>query len=107
MPEDPRARLTAQSIAGVIDSLDLAAGRADDLVACVGMAVARGRAWTLAEDLAASPRGEWPAEIDCRDRVVAALGGRLLRPRAMLRGALLLIRLGELRSVTRAIERLE
>jgi len=87
--------------------IDLAAGRGDELVARVGMAVARERAWALAEDLAALPPEEWPAEIDRRDRAVAALGGSLLRPRALLRAALLLIRLGEPGSVARIIERLE
>jgi hypothetical protein len=53
------------------------------------------------------PPEEWPAEIDRRDRAVAALGGSLLRPRALLRAALLLIRLGEPGSVARIIERLE
>jgi hypothetical protein len=87
--------------------IDLAAGRGDELVASVGMSVARERAWALAKELAALPREQWPAEIDRRDRVVAALGGRLLRPRPLLRATLLLIRLGELGSVARVIERLE
>ena len=87
--------------------IDLVAGRGDELVAGVGMAVARERAWSLAETLAALPRDQWPAEIDRRDRAVAALGGRLLRPRVLLRAVLLLIRLGERGSVARVIERLE
>jgi len=87
--------------------IDLAAGRGDELVASVGMVAARERAWSLAEDLAALPRGEWPAEIDRRDHAVAALGHRLLSPRPLMRSALWLVRLGELRSVARVIERLE
>jgi hypothetical protein len=60
---------------------------------------ARAGAWRFATDLAATPESRWTTSIEERDRRVARVGERVLRPGALMGAGLLLVRLRERQDV--------
>jgi hypothetical protein len=87
--------------------IDYAAGEADEALARFGMNVARGQAWKVAESLSALPAEERVLKIKELDQTVVKMGRRIYNPGYFLRLILLLIRVGEIRSVHRIIQILE
>lgn len=87
--------------------LDYAAGEADEALTRFGMNIARGQAWKVAESLSALSPEDRATKIKELDQAVVKLGRRIHNPGYLLRLVLLLIRLGEIRSVPRIIQILE
>ncbi len=75
--------------------LDRVGGRSADHVVRFSIVTARAGAWRFATELVATPEEAWEAAIADRDRAVARIGDRVLRPGARISTALLLIRLRE------------
>lgn len=85
--------------------VDRAAGQFDEMIACWTIERARHGAWELAERLAAAPDDEDRLIAD-RDRKVAAIGTRILRPSLPTRLAVAAASLresGDVRSVADAL----
>jgi len=87
--------------------LDYAAGEADEYVAKFGMTISRGHAWNVAKGLSDLAPQDRIAKIAELDREVLKISKIILNPGYRVRAVLLLIRLGEIRSVPRIIEMLE
>lgn len=87
--------------------LDYAAGEADEALARFGMNVARGQAWKVAESLSALSLEKRAAKIRELDQAVVKMGRKIQNPGYLLRLVLLLVRLGEIRSIPRIIQVLE
>jgi len=87
--------------------LDTFAGEADEALARFGMKLTRGHAWQTAEALSnLSPEGQ-ALKIGELDQKIAALGKKILNPGYVIRLVLMIIRIGEIRSVARIIRILE
>ncbi len=84
--------------------LDLAAGGLDEWLARFGIEQSRGAAWRLAQEYTAAAPEARPAKLADMDRRIAHLSRLIESPGIWLRLSLLLVRLGELRSVPRIIE---
>jgi len=87
--------------------LDYFAGETDEALAKLGMKIARGRAWRVAEELSDLSPEEQALKIEELDRKVAEIGKKILNPGYVIRLVLFLIRIGEVRSVPRVIQILE
>ena len=87
--------------------LDRLAGRLDEALIGATLVQLRAGAWTFAQQLHAAAAGDEGALIAERDRHVAGIGLAIARPKPLLRLALGLVRLGELRSVSGVIDLLE
>ena len=87
--------------------LDNLAGTADENLAKFGMSIARGHAWDVAQEISVLPKQERASKIAELDRHIAEMGKMILNPGYFVRLILLLIRIGELRSVPGIIEILE
>lgn len=84
--------------------VDLAAGKIDEYLALFGIRAARDFAWDVAQRFSVLERGEWPAEEKVLDEQVSSFADRIRNPRWSFRLLLLLIRLGEEKSVRSVIE---
>ncbi len=86
---------------------DFAAGELDETFSRFGIEVARGRAWNVAQDIATQP----PSKIDDRihelDQETYKLGKMILSPGIVLQTILLIIRVGEIGSISKTITILE
>lgn len=86
---------------------DLAAGGLDEWLARFGIELSRDHAWRVAEEYSALAPQRRPEKLAALDRAIAQLNRKIRSPKLTLRAALLLVRLGELRSVARIIAILE
>lgn len=86
--------------------LDWLAGRLDEMLIGSSLRHARSRAWDFAVELRV-PGSDEAALITAKDRRVAAIGRHIAKPGLLLRAALGIVRLGELRSVVGIIKLLE
>ena len=87
--------------------LDRLAGRVDESLANFGMKISRGHAWSVAEMLAAlSPEDQLIKIIDL-DNDIFKIGKTILYQGYIIWLVLLLIRIGEMRSVPKIIQILE
>jgi hypothetical protein len=75
--------------------LDRFGARTQTEVVRFSIVVARTGAWRFATELAATPEEAWEAAIAARDRAVAAVGERVLRPGFWMGAGLRLVRLRE------------
>jgi hypothetical protein len=82
---------------------DLAAGDFDETLSRFGIEIARGRAWSVAKDLAACPPTEMDTRIEELDQGTCKLSRLILSPGKITQTVLLIIRLGEIRSISRTI----
>ena len=99
-----------EELAGVwplLKLLDYAAGEADEYLAKFGMIISRGHAWEVAKELSDLAPQERTSKIEDLDREVSEIGTIILNPGYFVRSVLLLIRLGEIRSVPGIIRMLE
>lgn len=99
-----------QDLAGVwplLKFFDLAAGDLDETLARFGIEVARERAWQVAQDIASQPLGEIETRIQELDQETYRLGKLILAPGKILQVILLIIRLGEIGSISKTIATLE
>ncbi len=87
--------------------IDRMAGRFDESLADLAMKFTRGQAWKVATQLHPLTSEQRTARIIALDRDIAKVGQLMLGPGLWLQLVLLLIRLGEMRSVKRIIEILE
>jgi hypothetical protein len=86
--------------------LDVVGARTQTEVVRFSIVTARAGAWRFATELAATPETGWEPLIDDRDRRVAAVGERVLRPGPRIGAALLLARLREGQDLAANVERL-
>ena len=86
---------------------DLAAGDIDETLSRFGIEIARGRAWQVAKEIAASPPAEVNAKIHKLDQETYQLGKIILAPGKVFQLILLVIRLGELGTIPKTIATLE
>jgi len=86
---------------------DLAAGDLDETLSRFGIEIARGRAWQVAQDIAAQALTEIDARIRELDQETYKLGKMILVPGKIFQVVLLIIRLGELGSISKTIAILE
>lgn len=84
--------------------LDVVGARSQTEVVRFSIVTARAGAWRFATALAATPDASWPPLIDDRDRRVAAVGERVLRPGPWFGAALLLARLRERQDLAANVE---
>ena len=75
--------------------LDHIGGRSRTELVRFSIVAARAGAWQFATELAEEPTSRWSVPIEERDRRVAAVGRRVLRPGAWMSAGLLLVRLRE------------
>lgn len=75
--------------------LDVVGGRSQTEVVRFSIVAARAGAWRFAERLAATPESGWDEPITDRDRAVARVGDRVLRPGPRIGAALLVARVRE------------
>jgi len=87
--------------------LDYIAGEADEAVTKFGMKIVRGHAWNVAEELSDLSPEDQALKIGELDQKVAEIGKKILNPGYVIRLVLILIRMGEVRSVPRIIQILE
>jgi hypothetical protein len=87
--------------------LDYAVGEADENLVKFGMKIARGDAWSVAQEISVLPKQKRALKIAELDHHVAEIGKMILNPGYIVRLVLFLIRIGELRSVPRIIEILQ
>lgn len=88
----------------ILGILDRMAGTADDRIIDFSMQVARDHAWRFAEKLAPLDAADQEAEIARVDALIALFGRRIWKPNFIVRGAFMVIRLGERGSVPRIID---
>lgn len=86
--------------------LDWLAGRLDETLVGATLLHMRAKAWAFAQELRA-PEIDEGALIAAKDERVAEIGRKIERPKPLLRLALGIVRLGELRSVVAIIDLLE
>jgi hypothetical protein len=84
--------------------LDVVGGRTQTELMRFSIVAARAGAWQFAEQLVATPESRWPALIADRDRRVARVGERVLRPGLRISTALLLARLRERHDLAENVE---
>ena len=87
--------------------LDQWAGGADEALANLGMKIFRGHAWEVAQELSVLAGEAKEKRIQELDEKVVKMGRQVLKPGFVIRLLLLLIRMGELRSVSKVIQILE
>jgi hypothetical protein len=87
--------------------LDKIAGEADEGLAKFGMKYTRGRAWKAAEELSGLSPEAQAVKKKILDQNVADIGNKIVYPGWVIRLLLFLVRIGEMRSVTRIIQILE
>lgn len=103
--DDVQQKLT--EVWPLLKLLDRIAGRLDEALANFGLLITRGRAWRVAESLAALPPEQREARIREVDAEITKIGDAILFQGYYVWLVLLLIRIMELRSVRRVIEILE
>ena len=86
---------------------DLAAGDLDETFSRFGIEIARGRAWRVAQDIASRTPSELDARIFELDQETYQLGKMILYPGRLFQTVLLIIRLGEIGSISKIIAILE
>jgi hypothetical protein len=84
--------------------LDVVGARTQSEVVRFSIVTARAGAWRFATELATTPESGWDPLIDDRDRRVAAVGERVLRPGPRIGAALLLARLRERQDLAANVE---
>ena len=98
-----------RKLAGVwplLSLLDGLVGRLDETLVGAALLHIRAKAWTFAQELSA-PGTDQNALIAAQDQRVAEIGSHIASPGLLLRVALSLVRLGELRSVVGIIDLLD
>jgi hypothetical protein len=84
--------------------LDVVGARTQTEVVRFSIVTARAGAWRFATELAATPDSGWGRLIEDRDRRVAAVGERVMRPGPRIGAALLLARLRERQDLAANVE---
>ncbi len=95
-----------QDISPWMGLLDPLGARTQHEMVRFSIVTARGGAWRFASALNGLPEGEWDAAIGARDRAVARVGERVLRPGAVMGAGLLLARVRESGDVVGNLARL-
>lgn len=95
------------SVWPLLKLIDFLAGDTDETLARFGMKIARGHAWKVAQELSGLSAEDRALKIVETDRKIAAMGRVILNPAYLIRIVLILIRIGEIRSVPKIIQILE
>lgn len=87
--------------------LDFFVGKGGTYLATMGLKVSRGFAWNTTTNFAESPPEEYEDRVKRTDQTVARIAENILIPGYIISLVILFIRLGEIGSVSRKIEKLQ